>query len=67
VTLCYALAILAVGLHLRHGIFSAARTLGQQSARGERIAKAVALILSIVLVVGYLSVPFAVLTGLVSR
>ena len=66
VTLFYTLAIVAVGLHLRHGIFSAARTLGQQTARGERIARGTALVLSIVLVVGYLSVPFAVLTGLVS-
>ena len=66
VTLFYTLAIVAVGFHLRHGIFSAARTLGQQTARGERIWRAVALILSIVLVVGYLSVPFAVMTGLVS-
>ncbi len=65
VTLFYALAIVSVGFHLRHGIFSAARTLGQQTARGERIAKVVALVLSVVLVVGYLSVPFAVLTGLV--
>ena len=65
VTLFYTLAIVAVGFHLRHGIFSAARTLGQQTARGERVAKTVALVLSIVLVVGYLSVPFAVLTGLV--
>ena len=65
VTLFYTLAIVAVGFHLRHGIFSAVRTLGQQTLRGERIAKAVALVLSVVLVVGYLSVPFAVLTGLV--
>ncbi|WP_433059801.1 succinate dehydrogenase cytochrome b subunit [Dactylosporangium sp. CS-033363] len=65
VTLFYTLAIVAVGFHLRHGIFSAVRTLGQQSPRGERIARAVALVLSLVLVVGYLSVPFAVLTGLV--
>ena len=66
VTLFYALAIVAVGFHLRHGIFSAARTLGQRTARGERLARTAALILSIVLVVGYLSVPFAVMTGLVS-
>ena len=66
VTLFYTLAIVAVGLHLRHGIFSAARTLGQRTARGERIARATALTLAIVLVAGYLSVPFAVLTGLVS-
>ena len=65
VTLFYTLAILAVGFHLRHGLFSAARTLGQRTARGEVIARAAALLLSVVLVVGYLSVPFAVLTGLV--
>ncbi|HTJ35021.1 succinate dehydrogenase cytochrome b subunit [Dactylosporangium darangshiense] len=65
VTLFYALAIVAIGFHLRHGIFSALRTLGQQSPRGERVARAAALGLSLVLVVGYLCVPFAVLTGLV--
>jgi succinate dehydrogenase / fumarate reductase cytochrome b subunit len=63
VTLFYTLAIVAVGFHLRHGLFSAVRTLGQQTARGERIARATALALSVILVVGYLSVPFAVLTG----
>jgi succinate dehydrogenase / fumarate reductase, cytochrome b subunit len=65
VTLFYTLAIVAVGFHLRHGLWSAVRTLGQQTARGERIARATALVLSLILVVGYLSVPFAVLTGLV--
>ncbi|GAA5191403.1 succinate dehydrogenase cytochrome b subunit [Rugosimonospora acidiphila] len=66
VTLFYALSIVAVGFHLRHGIFSAVRTLGQRTARGERIARATALVLSVVLVVGFLSVPFAVITGLVN-
>jgi succinate dehydrogenase / fumarate reductase, cytochrome b subunit len=65
VTLLYAIAIIAVGFHLRHGIWSAVRTLGQQTARGERLARVSALGLSLILVVGYLSVPFAVLTGLV--
>ena len=65
VTLFYALAIIAVGFHLRHGLFSAMRTLGQQTARGERVIKNAALVLSLILVAGYLSVPFAVLTGIV--
>jgi succinate dehydrogenase / fumarate reductase cytochrome b subunit len=65
VTLFYTLSIVAVGFHLRHGIWSAVRTLGQQTARGEVIARAVALVMAVVLVVGYLSVPFAVLVGLV--
>jgi succinate dehydrogenase / fumarate reductase cytochrome b subunit len=65
VTLFYALAILAIGFHLRHGIFSAVRTLGQQTQRGQRRARAAALAIAVVLCAGYLSVPFAVLTGLV--
>ncbi len=65
VTLFYTLSILAVGFHLRHGIWSAVRTFGQQTARGERLARVTALGLATVLVVGYLSVPFAVLFGLV--
>ncbi|WP_406068062.1 succinate dehydrogenase cytochrome b subunit [Micromonospora sp. NBC_01638] len=66
VTLFYTLAILAVGFHLRHGAFSAFRSLGQQTPRGERRARAAALIFAVVLSAGYLAVPFAVLTGLVS-
>jgi succinate dehydrogenase / fumarate reductase, cytochrome b subunit len=65
VTLFYTLSIVAVGFHMRHGIWSALRTLGQQSARGEVIARATALVLSWVLVLGFLVVPFAVLVGLV--
>jgi succinate dehydrogenase / fumarate reductase cytochrome b subunit len=66
VTLFYTLAILSIGFHLRHGIFSALRTLGQQTAKGQRRNRAIALGVAVLLCVGYLSVPFAVLTGLVS-
>ncbi|WP_309238367.1 succinate dehydrogenase cytochrome b subunit [Actinoplanes aureus] len=65
VTLFYTVSIIAVGLHLQHGIFSAVRTLGQQTKHGERRAKAAASLLALALVAMYLSVPFAVLTGLV--
>jgi succinate dehydrogenase / fumarate reductase, cytochrome b subunit len=65
VTLFYTLAVVTLGFHLRHGIFSAVRTLGQQTPRGERRARAVALVIAVLLCAGYLSVPFAVLTGLV--
>ena len=65
VTAAYALAVLAVGLHLRHGLHSALRSLGQHTARGERRAKAAALVLSVAICAGYLAVPFAVLTGLI--
>jgi succinate dehydrogenase / fumarate reductase cytochrome b subunit len=65
VTLIYVLGIVAVGFHLRHGLFSALRSLGQQTPRGERRARAAALGIAVALSAGYLLVPFAVLTGLV--
>jgi succinate dehydrogenase / fumarate reductase cytochrome b subunit len=66
VTLFYTLAVLSVGLHLRHGLFSALRTLGQRTAAGERWARLVALVAAAGLCAGFLSVPFAVTTGIVS-
>ncbi|MFF5071308.1 succinate dehydrogenase cytochrome b subunit [Micromonospora olivasterospora] len=66
VTLFYTLAIVALGFHLRHGAFSAFRSLGQQTPKGERRARAAALVLAVALSAGYLVVPFAVLTGLVA-
>ncbi|SCL30473.1 succinate dehydrogenase cytochrome b subunit [Micromonospora inyonensis] len=65
VTLFYTLAVVSVGFHLRHGLFSALRSLGQQTPHGERRARMVALLFSVALCAGYLVVPFAVLTGLV--
>jgi succinate dehydrogenase / fumarate reductase cytochrome b subunit len=65
VTLAYTAAVVAVGFHLWHGIFSAGRTLGRHTAGGERRARAAATFLSVVLVAGYLSVPLAVLAGVV--
>lgn len=66
VTLVYALAVIAVGFHVRHGMWSALQTVGRSSTAAERTLKGVALGVAVVLVVGFLSVPFAVLTGLVA-
>jgi succinate dehydrogenase / fumarate reductase cytochrome b subunit len=66
VTLAYTLAVLAVGLHLRHGLHSALRSLGQHTARGERRAKAAALVAATALCAGYLAVPLAVTTGVIA-
>ncbi|MFC4016784.1 succinate dehydrogenase cytochrome b subunit [Micromonospora sp. GCM10011542] len=66
VTLFYTLAIVTVGFHLRHGAFSAFRSLGQQTPKGERRARTAALVLAVTISVGYLAIPFAVLTGLVA-
>jgi succinate dehydrogenase / fumarate reductase cytochrome b subunit len=66
VTLFYTLAVVTLGFHLRHGAFSAFRSLGQQTPKGERRARAAALVFAVALCAGYLLVPFAVLTGLVA-
>jgi len=66
VTLAYTLAVVAVGFHVRHGVWSALQTFGRSNAATERALKGVALAVAVVLVAGFLSVPFAVLTGLVA-
>ena len=65
VTLFYVLAVLAVGFHVRHGLWSALQTLGRSSAATQNVLKGVALAVAVVLTAGFLSVPFAVTTGLV--
>ncbi|NJQ14993.1 succinate dehydrogenase cytochrome b subunit [Streptomyces bohaiensis] len=62
----YVVAMLALGLHLRHGFDAAARSLGVTSARAARGLRVTANALALVLTVGFLAVPFAVMTGVVS-
>lgn len=65
VTLAYTLAMVAVGFHVRHGVWSALQTLGRSSGPDQRRYKAFALVFAVVLTAGFLAVPFAVQTGLV--
>ncbi|MFI9049786.1 succinate dehydrogenase cytochrome b subunit [Streptomyces sp. NPDC053427] len=62
----YIAAMLALGLHVRHGFWSAAQTLGAGSAARDRVLKATANVLALLLTAGFISVPVAVMTGLVS-
>ncbi|MCK2241800.1 MULTISPECIES: succinate dehydrogenase cytochrome b subunit [unclassified Crossiella] len=66
VVLVYTLAVLTLGFHLRHGVWSALRSLGRGRARTEARLRLIALTVAVLICAGYLSVPFAVLTGLVS-
>ncbi|MGW1490163.1 succinate dehydrogenase [Streptomyces sp. NPDC002402] len=61
----YIVAMLAVGLHIRHGFWSAAQTLGVGNATRDRALKTVANVLALVLTAGFISVPVAVMTGVV--
>ena len=65
VTAIYILAVILVGLHLRHGIWSAAATLGLNREGRRRAINPVAPIAAAVIAVGFLLPPFSVLFGLV--
>ncbi|SFM50872.1 succinate dehydrogenase subunit C [Streptomyces sp. cf124] len=62
----YIVAVLALGLHIRHGFWSAAQTLGAGSRTRDRALRATANVLALLLTVGFVSVPVAVMTGVVS-
>lgn len=59
----YILAMLCLGLHLRHGLWSMFQTLGVSHPRYERYAKGFAALFSAVVVLGNVSFPIAVLAG----
>jgi len=65
ITAVYVIALVLLGMHLRHGIWSATQTLGQSNKRREKTVNLFALAFSVVLIGGYLIVPFSVLFGLV--
>jgi succinate dehydrogenase / fumarate reductase, cytochrome b subunit len=64
-TTVYVVALILLGMHLRHGIWSATQTLGQSNRRRERTVNAFAIAFSVLLIAGYLVVPAAVVFGLV--
>ncbi len=65
VLLLYVAAMVALGLHLFHGVWSATQTLGwANSERSRSIAKATAHVVAAVVVVGFLLPPLAIATGI---
>jgi succinate dehydrogenase / fumarate reductase cytochrome b subunit len=65
VSLFYILAMLALGLHLQHGVWSMFQTLGVSHPRYIRAAHIGAWIFALVIVLGNISFPLAVLAGIV--
>jgi succinate dehydrogenase / fumarate reductase cytochrome b subunit len=65
VTLIYLVAVVMVGLHLRHGIWSAVQTLGWANRARYKALKASAALVSAVLVIGFLAPPLAITFGVV--
>ncbi|GAA4066246.1 succinate dehydrogenase cytochrome b subunit [Actinomadura miaoliensis] len=66
ITLWYVLAVVMVGLHLRHGIWSAFQTLGLRTPRGDGALRGLATALAAVVTVGFVAVPLSITFGWVS-
>jgi succinate dehydrogenase / fumarate reductase cytochrome b subunit len=62
VNVIYVVALLMLGLHINHGFWSAARTLGVAGGA----VKTVGTVLTVVITLGFLAVPIGVMTGLVA-
>ncbi|MCK2213098.1 succinate dehydrogenase cytochrome b subunit [Actinomadura sp. ATCC 31491] len=65
VTIVYVVAVVLVGLHLHHGIWSAVQTLGWANGRRYPALKRTAALVSAVLVIGFLAPPLAITFGVV--
>ncbi len=65
VTAFYVLALVLLGMHLRHGLFSAVQTLGQSNRRRERLLNVGATTFAVLLIGGFLLIPFSVLFGVI--
>ena len=67
-TLIYLVAMVALGMHLHHGVFSAAQTLGlTNNDKARRNAKTLGAILAVVIAGGFSLVPIFVLAGVITK
>lgn len=62
----YMLAVLVLGLHLYHGVWSGFQTLGWDNPRYARYRRTIAGAIALAVVVGNLSFPIAALTGVLN-
>ncbi len=62
----YILAVTALGFHLRHGLWSLFQSLGWSGPRLDAFRRHFAWAFAVIVTIGFISVPVAILTGLVS-
>lgn len=65
VTLFYVVVMAFIGLHLWHGVWSTFQTLGLNNRGRNRFWGGVAAVVSVVVALGFITVPLAIATGLV--
>jgi succinate dehydrogenase / fumarate reductase cytochrome b subunit len=54
-----------LGLHLRHGLWSMLQSVGIHQSKYTAALKNAALVIAVLIVLGYISIPISVLLGLV--
>src|SRR5271168_3373228 len=65
VSLSYIVAICLLGLHLRHGLWSMFQSLGTLQPQHTAVLEKAAIVIALLIVLGYISIPISVLVGLV--
>ena len=65
-TIFYLLAMIALGFHLYHGVWSMFQTLGVNRRKYNRFFRGLALVSAVLIAGGGTIVPLAVFTGIVS-
>jgi succinate dehydrogenase / fumarate reductase cytochrome b subunit len=65
VSVWYVFSVSLLGLHLRHGLWSMFQSLGFNHPRHTPILKSAAVVIAVVIVLGYISIPISVLLGIV--
>ena len=61
----YIFSIILLGFHIRHGAWSMFQSVGMNHPRHTPILKKAAAVLAVIIVLGYISIPFSILLGLV--
>ena len=61
----YMVGVVALGMHLYHGLWSALQTFGINNPKYNKYRRPGAAIIAVLITVGYLSIPIAVLTGVI--
>jgi succinate dehydrogenase / fumarate reductase cytochrome b subunit len=64
VVLLYVLAMIALGLHLYHGIWSSLRTIGASKASADPLRRPAAAALAFIVWLGFTVIPLAIFTGI---
>lgn len=64
VTLIYAGGVIALGMHLYHGIWSAMQTFGINNPKYNRFRRPTAAVIAIIITAGFLSIPLTIAAGM---